>query len=161
MIKVGILSDTHIASPSPQFIEQCRNAFRECEVIIHAGDLTDISILAAFEGKEVHGVHGNMCSNRVRQYLPSEMRVELGGYTIGITHGAGSRYNIEDRVYALFPDADCIVFGHSHIPLVQRYGSTLLVNPGSFLGTGLHGASGTYGLLEIRRGGLDATIHSL
>jgi putative phosphoesterase len=161
MIRVGILSDTHISSPSGEFIENCRRAFEGCEAIIHAGDLTDMSVLSAFEGKEVHGVHGNMCGGAVRMNLPAEKRIGIGGYTIGITHGAGSRHDIEGRVYSLFPDADCIVFGHSHIPLVRKYGSTLLVNPGSFLGTGPHGASGTYALLDIGPSGLKAKIHTL
>jgi putative phosphoesterase len=161
MIRVGIVSDTHMTSVSREFVAQCRRAFEGCEAIIHAGDLTNMSVLSAFEGKEVHGVHGNMCGGTVRLNLPAEKRIEIGGYTIGITHGAGSRYDIEDRVYSLFPDADCIVFGHSHIPLVRKYGSTLLVNPGSFRGTGPHGASGTYGLLDIGPKGLEAKIHTL
>jgi putative phosphoesterase len=161
MTTIGILSDTHLSSPSPEFLEDCKKAFRECSAIIHAGDLTDVSILSVFHGKTVHGVQGNMCNGRVREYLPEQKLIEIEGYQIGITHGAGSRYNIEERVYALFPEADCIVFGHSHMPLIERVGTTLLVNPGSFRGTGPYGAPGTYALLKAGEKRLEAKIHSL
>ena len=151
-MKIGILSDTHIAQFTEQFRRNCANAFSGCDTIIHAGDLTDISILSAFAGKDVHGVYGNMCNQATRQLLPETKMIYLHGYSIGICHGAGPRHNIEERLLELFPESDCIVYGHTHIPTCHKTGNTLFINPGSFQGTGNYGAPGTYGLLHIETG---------
>jgi len=158
---VGILSDTHIHTPDNAFLRQCAAAFAECDTIIHAGDLIDVAILRAFNGKEIHAVSGNMCNIATKQALPNEKHIVLGGYAIGITHGAGPRQNIEERVFDQFPDADCIIFGHTHQNVCRKFGRTLLINPGSFTGTGRYGAAGTYALLHIDADGLRAAIHTL
>lgn len=161
MIRVGILSDTHLQSITETFQNDCLRAFSGCDTIIHAGDLTETAILDVFRGKNVQAVHGNMCNLSTKQALPALHTFTIGGYLFGLTHGAGPRHNIEDRVYNLFPEADCIVFGHTHQPVVRRVGTTLLINPGSFLGTGRYGAPGTYCIVTIDSGKLEARIHDL
>ncbi|TKB24922.1 YfcE family phosphodiesterase [Desulfopila sp. IMCC35006] len=161
---IGILSDTHLHAVDASFMQQCATAFTGCDIIIHAGDLTDVSILQAFKGKDIHAVCGNMCNTTTRQILPPQKHIVLGGYSIGITHGAGPRHTIEERVLEQFPNADCIVFGHSHQAVCHRIGKTLLINPGSFSGTGRYGAAGTYALLKIDGNCPDplcATLHTL
>jgi len=160
MIRAGILSDTHINRVSEEFRQGCLKAFSDCDIIIHAGDLTETAILEVFRSKEVHAVHGNMCSLPTKQALPALHTFTIAGFLFGLTHGAGGpRHSIVDHVYNLFPEADCIIFGHTHQPLVQRVGNTLLVNPGSFQGTGRYGAPGTYCILSIDTGRLEAKIH--
>lgn len=161
MTTVGILSDTHILSCDETFRRSTGTVFAGCEVIIHAGDLTDLSILTAFAGKEVYAVHGNMCNAAARSALPEYRTIVLAGYTIGICHGAGNRHDIEDRMLDLFPLADCIIYGHTHRPLCHTIGATLIINPGSYQGTGRHGAPGTFALLQIDAAGLCASIHEL
>lgn len=161
MKTIGILSDTHIISANNTFLRNCRQAFVDCEVIIHAGDLTDVSILSVFKGKEVHAVSGNMCNSMTQQGLPKEKIVIIEGYSIGISHGAGNRMNIEDRVFEMFPDVSCIVYGHTHAPVCHTLGKTLFINPGSFQGTGTYGAPGTYAILQTHPNGLSGAIHSL
>lgn len=161
---IGILSDTHLQALEPSFVQQCATVFANCDAIIHAGDLTDITILKAFEGKDIHAVCGNMCNMTTRYVLPQQKHIVLGGYSIGICHGTGPRQTIEERVLEQFPAADCIVFGHTHQPVCYRVGKTLLINPGSFSGTGRYGAPGTYALLKIDDHHLDplsAALHSL
>ncbi len=158
MTTVGILSDTHLQTASESFMRLCAFAFADCETIIHAGDLTDSSVLNAFKGKDIHAVHGNMCNTTTKQVLPEVKQIVLAGYSIAITHGAGQRQNIEERVFERFPTADCIVFGHTHEAVCRKFGRTLLINPGSFLGTGRYGAAGTYALLTIDKDGLNASI---
>ena len=108
MTRIGILSDTHLNSPSPGFVKQVQQAFANCSVILHAGDLTDISILDSFADKEVHAVQGNMCGYACRQNLPTEKVITIDGHTITLCHGAGERHNIEERLWKLFPTADCM-----------------------------------------------------
>ena len=159
MTRIGILSDTHISRPSPLFIDQTRQAFHDCSIILHAGDLTDISILDVFFNKDIHAVHGNMYELSACQSLPTEKIITIDGYSIGLCHGAGARHNIEERMWNLFPTADCIVYGHTHSAVNHLLGKTLFINPGSFSGTGRYGAPGSYAILTIDKNGLNASLY--
>ena len=161
MVTIGILSDTHETYPSEQFAELCLSTFSSCDVIVHAGDLTDMTLLSVFQGKEVHAVCGNSCNMRTRQSLPVEKVIIIEGVKIAVTHGTGPRHNIEARVFERFPDAACIIFGHTHIPVCHNYANTLLINPGSFRSTGKYGSPGTYAILQIGSAGLKAEIRNL
>lgn len=148
MIRAGVLSDTHLHYPDDLFIQRVQHCFRSCEVIIHAGDLTSLSVLEAFQGKAVHAVCGNMCDSEVRSRFPEQTLFPIGRFTIGLTHGANLGSNIEDALWRIFPEANCVIFGHTHRPLCRRYGTTFFLNPGSFRSTGRYGAPGTFALLE-------------
>jgi len=161
MITVGILSDTHLTSTTPEFQRAVDRAFAGCSTIIHAGDLTDASILTVFGERPVHAVHGNTCNFATRQSLPQVKILTLEGYTIGINHGAGPCASIEERVWNLFPEADCIVFGHTHIPLCEKRGGILFINPGSFRCTGPFGSPASYAILTVGQNGLQANIRNL
>ena len=168
MFHVGILSDTHLSSCSESFRRQVETVFAQCTIILHAGDLADISVLEAFHGKEVHAVHGNMCNRESQQLLPNSKLITIGGYQIGLYHGAwGPRHTIEERVWAMFPQADCIVYGHTHHAVCHRVGGVLFINPGTFQSTGPFGAPGTCAILQIdeqaadRQNGLQAVIYEV
>jgi len=161
MTVIGVLSDTHLSTLGEPFRQQCARAFVDCDMIIHAGDITDIAILSVFGDKEVIAVCGNMCAFSTQQHLPERRLVTIDGYVIGVTHGTGPRHNIVDRVYNLFPEADCIVYGHTHQAACEKIGKTVLLNPGSFQGTGRLGAGGTYALLTLDGTGLRPSLHSL
>ncbi|HBI16291.1 MAG TPA: YfcE family phosphodiesterase [Desulfobulbaceae bacterium] len=157
-IKAGVLSDTHLYRADDAFIRLASQCFAECEVIIHAGDLTSIEVLDAFAGKQVYAVHGNMCDANSFLSLPSETSFPLGRFTIGLTHGAGLGRDIELQLWTLFPETDCMIFGHTHHPVCHRQGGVLFINPGTFRSTGPHGAPGTYAILEADTE-LRAAIH--
>ncbi len=161
MIQIGIISDTHLPNPTSAFEQQCQTAFSRCEMIIHAGDLTDISLLSIFRSKEIHAVCGNSCNRITRMSLPEEKVIIVEGYMIAVTHGTGPRHNIEERVFEKFSEAACIIFGHSHKPACHTFGKTLMINPGSFQSTGRYGSPGTYAILQIDGSGLKAKIHTL
>ncbi len=161
MIRIGILSDTHLSHPSPWFTKHAQEAFKDCSTILHAGDLTDSSLLDVFTDKDVHAVHGNMCEASSRQTLPTEKIIPIGGYTIGLCHGAGARHNIEERMWNVFPNADCIVYGHTHIAVNHTLSRTLFINPGSFSTTGRHGAPASYAILTISPNGLQAALYQI
>lgn len=159
MIKIGILSDTHISEASPTFLENTKKAFGDCDIIVHAGDLTDIGILSVFTGKKVHAVAGNCCNIRTAQNLPHHTRFEVAGKLFVVTHGAGGpRHNIEDRLFDTYPEADCIIYGHTHIPVAHHAGGIYFINPGSFKSTGTFGAPGTYAIAEVDESHISATI---
>jgi uncharacterized protein len=149
MIRAGVLSDTHLRRSDDLFIQRVEHCFRSCEVIIHAGDLTAMSVLDAFQGKTLYAVSGNMCDSEVQARYPEQMLFTFGRFTIGLVHGAKLEPDIEDALWHLFPEADCVIFGHTHRPFCRRYGTTLFLNPGSFQSTGRYGAPGTFALLEV------------
>jgi uncharacterized protein len=161
MIKIGILSDTHISHCTETFKIQTAKAFSDCQIIIHAGDLVDHAILDVFGQKTVYAVHGNMCNTKTQCLLPFDRFIEIEGYALGICHGAGPVATIEQRLWDLFPEADCIIFGHTHKPLCERRGPVLFINPGSFKSSGAYGAPPTYAILDLDENGLQAKIHTL
>lgn len=161
MFSIGILSDTHLRRPDHHFSTLCAQTFGHCDAIVHGGDLTDQSILSVFGEKKVYAVHGNMCSTETRKILPEKKQITIAGYNIGICHGAGPRHNIEERVFEMFPDADCIIYGHTHIPVCHYFGKTLLINPGSFQATGRYGSPGSYAILQLDEKGLQGSLYNL
>jgi len=147
-IKAGILSDTHLYAPDLQFKQLAKHCFSDCEIIIHAGDLTALSILEVFAGKTIYAVCGNMCRGDARTALAKAATFTLGKFTIGLTHGAELGHDIESGMWDLFPEADCMIYGHTHRAVCHLQAGKLIINPGSFQSTGRWGAPGTYALLE-------------
>lgn len=160
-VSVGILSDTHRSRIDDEFRAQVEYAFSSCTVIVHAGDLTSSSILEAFGDRPIYAVHGNMCGRDTHAALPQSVSFSIAGHRIGLTHGDRAGYDIETGLIALFPDADCIIYGHTHRPNVQRFSSVLMINPGTFRSTGRLGSPGTYAILTADSQGLSAEIHTL
>ena len=161
-LTVGILSDTHLSRLTPEFAERVDSCFAGCSVILHAGDLTEPTILAAFKGKEIHAVHGNMCSLTSQRLLPQKKTIRLGRFTIGLIHRAGTSYSydFEDQLQDEFDPVECIVYGHTHQPVCRQQGGVLFINPGSFQATGRYGHPGTYAIMEVGET-LAATIHQV
>ena len=161
MITIGVLSDTHLLEPDQRFREKIRLCFEDADMILHAGDLTSLSVLDVFGSREVHAVHGNMCSPKTRQTLPANKIIEVQGFRIGLFHGAGFMHNTEERLFDAFGPIDCIVYGHTHKPVCHLFGPTLMVNPGSFTATGPYGAWGTYAILTVDEKSIQGRIHSV
>ena len=159
--RVGVLSDTHLSEVNTDFVKHVDAVFSDCSAVIHAGDLTSRVILDIFGDRPVYAVHGNMCGYETRSALPETLEFTIEGYRFGLYHGDGIGYDMETELISRFSEADCIIFGHTHRPLVQQFDSVLLLNPGTFRSTGRHGSSGTYAILTIDDAGLSAAIHSL
>ncbi|MDT8335416.1 MAG: YfcE family phosphodiesterase [Desulfurivibrionaceae bacterium] len=150
LTRIGILSDTHLDRPSERFTKEVEACFSDISIIFHAGDLTAAAVLDVFRGRELHGVHGNMCDKSARDRLPSLREITINGFKIILTHGHHfGCHGLEDRLFSQFAEADCIVYGHTHQAVCHRVGHILLINPGSFRSTGRFGTPGTYAILEI------------
>ena len=134
MMKVGVLSDTHLAS-----LKACidfsafllAGPFRGVEAILHAGDLAIPDLENCFFPIPWYAVRGNMDVGNLN--LPEKRVVELAGRKIGIIHGWGASGGIEERVVSAFcaDPIDILIFGHSHQPICKKIGSLLIMNPGS------------------------------
>jgi predicted phosphodiesterase len=77
----------------------------------------------------------------VRISLPQQQLIEVDGKKIGIVHGSGGPAGLEGRVKQLFPGADAVIFGHSHIATNVTMEGVLLFNPGR--------EDESYGVLEV------------
>ena len=153
IIRIGILSDTHLSEVTDQFRAQVAACFAKVDLILHAGDLTSPTILSAFGDKEVLAVHGNMCDHASATTLSGLRTFKVGGFSFVLIHGhAFGHRNLEEQLFAAFAEADCIVFGHSHHAVCHRLGEVMLVNPGSFSAPGKFGAPPTYALLSVGAG---------
>jgi len=129
--RVGVLSDTHI----PQFHglpEAVWTHFAGVERIIHAGDLSRLSVLDELETiAPVVAVQGNIEEEEVVRALPLKRELIVGGCRIGVVHILGNARNRVQVARQEFPTARCVIFGHSHIPYNQEHQGQLLFNPGS------------------------------
>jgi putative phosphoesterase len=79
----------------------------------------------------VAAVHGNVDSPELQQELPESLSLDLGGATLAVIHDAGPAKGRLERLRARFPDADAVVFGHSHMSLHEGGDDFQIFNPGS------------------------------
>jgi hypothetical protein len=100
------------------------------DAVLHAGDVTAPELLHELAGfAPVHAVLGN---NDVSLQLPERLEVELAGVRVAMVHDSGPKAGRAGRLRRLFPDADVVVFGHSHLPWREvDPGGQLHFNPGS------------------------------
>ena len=82
-------------------------------------------------GPQVEGVSGNMDEPALKASLPKQQVVEVGGLRIGMVHDAGPRVGREARLAARFEDCDAVVYGHTHVPQMERFQHLWILNPGS------------------------------
>jgi uncharacterized protein len=82
-------------------------------------------------GPPVQAVYGNADEPALRTLLRKELVVEIEDVRIGMVHIPGPAAGREARLVRRFPGCDAIVFGHTHLPLVDRTGGVWLLNPGS------------------------------
>ena len=132
-MRLAIISDTHMPRGDRALPEECVQRLRAADAILHAGDLVALEVLELLEslGPPVHAIHGNVDGPDVRRRLPGARVVEAGGARIGMIHDAGPAIGRLARMRLRFPDADAVVFGHSHLPLHEEEGGFQLFNPGS------------------------------
>jgi putative phosphoesterase len=147
-MKIGLLSDTHLKEPNPEFKRIIETHFREVDKILHAGDFVDWSVADyLLSQKELIAVFGNMDPQDIRKAFPQKRIIELGGFKIGLIHGGGSPFGIEPRVREAFDDVDVIVYGHTHTPANHQVKGILFFNPGSPTRSFIHRS--TLGILHI------------
>jgi putative phosphoesterase len=131
---IAIIADTHLPRGERRLPESCLARLRAAEVILHAGDISTVGVLDELSalGPPVLAVHGNVDEPALCERLPAELQVELDGVSLAMTHDAGPAKGRVARLRRRFPRADAVVFGHSHIPLLQAgEGRFQIFNPGS------------------------------
>jgi predicted phosphodiesterase len=67
----------------------------------------------------------------LQRELPVERVIEAGEARIAMLHVPGPAAGREARLAARFPDCHAVVYGHTHIPQVERFQHLWILNPGS------------------------------
>ena len=130
---IAVIADTHLPRGTRTLPAACVERLRGCQLILHAGDFTGRAALDELRalGPPVVAVHGNVDEESLRRELPERRVVSAEHLRIGMVHDAGPRSGRLERLRLAFPDADAVVFGHSHLPLHERVEGFQIFNPGS------------------------------
>jgi uncharacterized protein len=137
--RLGILSDTHGMVDA-----RVLSCLRHCDLILHAGDIGDAGVIALLEresGRAVLSVAGNndvpakwpAPHHHVLASLEETVELELPGGTVAMEHGHRIRdtRNYHSRLRARHPAARMIVYGHTHVRVVDTSATPWVVNPGA------------------------------
>jgi uncharacterized protein len=130
---IAVVSDTHMPNGKRRLPAECVEKIGAAEAVIHAGDFSEVSVLSELEAlcPVVLGVYGNVDEPALWQRLPETLAVEVCGRTVAVVHDAGPKQGRLRRLRTRFPEADAVVFGHSHLPLHEEEGGFQIFNPGS------------------------------
>ena len=127
-MRLGIISDTHGLLRPAVF-----DVFQTVDHILHGGDVGTQEILIDLQAiAPVTAVYGNTDGAELRALLPPVAKLRLEGMDIVVTHGDQLGAISPLALHTEFPEADIIVYGHTHKPLLELVDRTVTVmNPGS------------------------------
>lgn len=133
LTRIAVISDTHLPRGSRWLPEECVRLLRGADLILHGGDVSAASVLEELRtlGPPVEAIQGNADEPALRETLLRERVVEAGEVRIAMVHNAGPRLGREARLAARFPDCGAVVYGHTHVPQVERFQHLWVLNPGS------------------------------
>ena len=154
-MNIVAISDTH----APRRWKSCPPAvathLRGADLILHAGDVCTASVLEELaQYAPVYAVLGNNDGPDVAAWgAPETLSLELDGLRVAMIHDSGAKAGRLGRMRRRFPDAELVVFGHSHIPLDEAADGLRILNPGSPTDRRRQ-PQGTIGLLTVADGQL-------
>ena len=146
---VGVVADTHCPEFMDRLPERIFKVMRGAQLIVHAGDVNGASTLDELETiAPVQAVRGDHDRDLIT--LPATRELTVEGNRIVVVHGNRSRWIEEPHtlLWTLslgyfrphaglprslrrrFPNADVIIFGHTHRAHMRRVDGALLFNPG-------------------------------
>jgi putative phosphoesterase len=157
MMRVVVLSDTHAPRRWRGCPPQVAEYLRDADLILHAGDVCTADVLDELSAyAPVRAVLGNNDGPDVEAWgAPVEARFDLEGLRVGMIHDSGPAAGRTARMRRRFPEAELVVFGHSHIPLDEAGDGLRIFNPGSPTDRRRQ-PRGTIGVLEIAEGRLSS-----
>jgi len=121
-MRIGLISDTH-GLLRPEAVAFLRGS----DLIVHAGDVGDLGILAELSGlAPLYVVRGNIDTEPWAGHLPETELIETGEISIYVLHDL-SQLVIDPAAAGI----SVIVSGHSHKPVIERRKGITFINPGS------------------------------
>jgi putative phosphoesterase len=133
LARVAVISDTHLPRGTRALPKRCVELCCEADLLLHCGDVVSLPVWKELGrlGPPLAGVVGNMDDAALRELLPHQRVVEVAGARIGMLHIPGPTAGRETRLAARFPGCGAVVYGHTHVPQVERTGDVWILNPGS------------------------------
>ena len=163
-MRVGLLSDTHVPVPVKELpLDELKEAFHGVDLILHAGDIYDLSVLNDLEqiapvlsarGDDDYGATARDIRVQEKHIL------QLGEQIVWLVHQRPyvplmSRdwwHSTTNPEHNNFGKPDVIIFGHEHRTVMETLGGVLFVNPGSPTFLNYQYGLGTYGILDTGSG---------
>jgi putative phosphoesterase len=177
-LRIGLVADTHIPEAREELWPQVYDAFRHCDVVLHAGDVYELDVVDRLGGiAPVWVARGNGDDGSGgRSVTPDDARLaeswclRLAGLRVGLTHvmpvpEMPPHWTVATACQRFFPDGpppDVVVYGDTHVEDINLVSDVLCVNPGS--PTFPHNLAcqlGTIGFLDIVDGQASASIWQL
>jgi putative phosphoesterase len=130
--RLALIADTHLPRGSRRLPDECVRELERADLILHAGDVVAASVLRELKGfAPVEAVYGNMDEPTLKKALPERHVVEVDDLPIGMVHVPGPSAGREERLLSWFSSCSAVMYGHTHIPQVERYRDVWILNPGS------------------------------
>jgi hypothetical protein len=147
-MRLGLIADTH-----GKVRAEVHEVFRKVDLILHAGDLGGADVLEELELlAPVTAVYGNVDGGIMKRRLPQVARLEVDDLRFVVTHGDQLGSREPEALKEAFPDADVIVFGHTHRPLIRNLPDfSVVINPGA-AGPGRFDLKPSVAILETEPG---------
>lgn len=147
-MRIGIIADTH-GLLRPQVFK----VFEDVDHILHGGDVGKPEVLTDLEAlAPVTAVYGNTDDQALRARLPRVATLQLDGFEIVVTHGDQFGHPTPALLLTAFPEAEIIVYGHTHRPLLELVDRTVTVmNPGG-AGPARFDLKPSVGIMELEPG---------
>ena len=150
-MKILIVSDTHAKHGNLDYVLEQAGSI---DLFIHLGDVEgDEEYLDAVIECEKHIVRGN---NDFFSRLPREEEFDIGKYHVFITHG--HYYYVTAGIQDLVREAeargvDIVMFGHTHVPMIEYTEHVIALNPGSLTYPRQEGRRPSYILMDLDKKG--------
>ncbi|MFQ6170870.1 metallophosphoesterase family protein [Oryzobacter sp. R7] len=132
-VRVLVISDTHVPHRARDLPDAVWAEVDRADLVVHAGDWVDIGLLDTLgaRSRRLLACWGNNDGPALRARLPEVARATVEGVRVSVVHETGPKDRRGERMRALYPDTDLLVFGHSHIPWDTTHAGLRLLNPGS------------------------------
>lgn len=147
-MRLGIISDTH-GLLRPEVFE----VFEGVDLILHAGDIGPPELLTELETiAPVRAVWGNTDGFEIRHRVPEVIEERIEGFDFVVVHGHQVGRPTPERLNAAYPNAEVIIFGHTHMPLLETVDMVVTVmNPGG-AGARRFDLPASVGIMELEPG---------
>jgi hypothetical protein len=153
-MKIGVISDTHTKVKMAKYALE--HLVKEgAEFIIHAGDIVEVETLELLKnsGLKYLVVYGNNDAHLAQYHTKYNLVQEPHYFKL-----ANTKFKLMHLPYYMAPDADVVIFGHTHEFEVDFKGSTLFLNSGEVCAR--NKPISEFAMLEVKEANFEVTYYT-
>ena len=148
-MNILVLADTHLKNNIKELPEEVKREIDKDDLLLHAGDFKTLKFYNSLKKQiKLKAVAGNVDRNNLKKILNEKEIFRVNGYRIAMIHGHQLQRITPDKLSYLFPEADIIIFGHTHQPFNEKIEGQLFFNPGSSIQKRLQDKY-SYGIIKL------------